>query len=89
MSGPALMDRKEPWHIRKEVTVGNMITTITVIAGIAFYVVDIDKRVTRIEAQREETVRRLASIEAEIKDVAKEIRTYLLRRSDGRAPFPK
>lgn len=81
MKDVPLIDRKEPWHLRKEVTVGNLLTTATVVCGMAFYVVDIDKRVTRIEAQREETVRRLASIEAGVNELRKDINRLIIMQT--------
>lgn len=45
----------ESWHLRKEINVGHLLTTVALTLGLISWASTMDSRVTRLEAQQEAT----------------------------------
>lgn len=56
MSGPvarpALPESKETWHIKREVQLGHLLTTLTIVVAAVLYIGRIDQRIALLEAAR-------------------------------------
>jgi hypothetical protein len=46
-----MSDEQERWHIRKEIQIGHLITTLVVAASVVTYVLKLEQRIALIEYQ--------------------------------------
>jgi len=81
------------WHLRKEISIGHIVTTVTVAAGVLLAYADLDKRVSlnsqainqaSLAAEKQE--QRSTQALKEINDALRRIEARLDRVIDGRRP---
>ncbi len=61
------------WHLRKEVSLSHLLTTVIVIAAIMKFGYDMDKRVTVLEANQSHSTRSITEIKETVRRVDSKI----------------
>jgi len=56
----------ENWHLDKRVNIGHLLTTLIIGGGVFVWAMNMDGRVTRLEAQQEASLRTSQEIKAEL-----------------------
>lgn len=80
-----MIDRRqrEPWHVKKEIQIGHIITTVTIAASVVVYINRIEQRIAITEAalahQRERDMRQDADLVDRAAAIARQ-----LERIDGK-----
>ena len=70
------------WHLKKEVSVGHIVTTVTILISAAAYVNSVETRFTEAEMRDMAIVERINRAEAWQQKELAEIKTYLRRIED-------
>ncbi len=58
----------EPWHLKREIQLGHVITTLTVAVSAIFYVTKLDQRIALIEQQQATQQTRDGKQDAEVSE---------------------
>ena len=89
--GTGLMAGDSGWHLRKEVSIGHILTTATVLSGLAVYIANAEARLATLEAHRSHLEERLnredqrnAELFADIRQALVRIEAKLDRKEDKR-----
>lgn len=70
---------KQPWHLDRTVSIGHIITTVTVFCSIAAWGLTMDKRVTLLEAGQRIDSTEHQRIEQTMKDSVARIEAAVIR----------
>lgn len=82
------MDTNNSWHLEKTVSVGHIITTLTVAGSVLIWALHMDTRVSLLELSRDVGQANDARIETQVKEGLIEIKGTLIRietKIDGKA----
>ncbi len=71
--------RAHQWHLEKSISVGHIITTVALAGSVFAWAMQMDTRVSVIEAQIAHAAEARAKIEAQYRDGMSEIKSSLLR----------
>jgi len=75
---------EDSWHLDKRLNVGHILTTILLVGALLGIWTDMDKRVTRLEVQQEESQRVAADIKRELREINRKMDRLIERLLDGR-----
>ena len=74
---------EDQWHLDKRLNVGHIITTIALVGAMMGIWADMDKRVTRLEVQQEESKRVAEDIKRELREINRKMDRLIERLLDG------
>lgn len=64
---------EDQWHLDKRLNVGHILTTMTLVGAILSIWSDMDKRVTRLEVQQEQTQRVFEEVKQSLREINKKM----------------
>lgn len=70
------------WHLKKEIQLGHLITTLTIAATAMLYVAALERRIALVEHQVQQQGARDAAQDAVNRDALAELKSSLLRMED-------
>lgn len=64
---------EDQWHLDKRLNIGHILTTMTLVGAILSIWSDMDKRVTRLEVQQEQTQRVFEEVKQSLREINKKM----------------
>jgi len=73
------LSKKDLWHLEKNVSVGHLITTVTIVIGVVIFVMKMDARITKIEVEVKHNTQTSVRIEGQVQQKLHEIMEATIR----------